>query len=655
MAESLLSQTQTQLLALYEEMCLIRTFEERVLALFSEGKLHGTTHCYIGQEAVAAGLFWHLTADDVVWSNHRCHGHYLMHQRDPEGLMAELMGRAGGACGGRGGSQHLCRGNFYSNGVQGGIVPAALGMALARRCQGSDSIVVVFLGDGTMGEGQVYEAMNIASLWNLPVLFVIENNHYSQSTPAHLHLAGRLADRPRAFGIETFEVASNDVLVTCEGAAPAVRRVRRERRPAALIFDTFRLCSHSRSDDGRPESVIAPWRQRDPLLLAEARLPAEEVSQVRRRVAERVEQAVRRAQESPPAAGLLPPLPYPEARPGSCRPGEKVVTALNRALHELLATDPRVLVLGEDILDPYGGAFKVVRGLSTAFPERVLTTPVSEACLAGMAGGLALAGMRPVLEIMFGDFLALCTDQMVNYISKYRGMYNDQVRCPLVVRTPMGGRRGYGPTHSQSLEKLLLGLPDVRLVALSAFHDPQALLATAVADEAPVVLLENKLLYTRPLRLPDEEGWVGDFAARVAPGPYPAVSLSPVGFRRADLALATYGGMAELALQAAEELLMEYEVACEVVVFSEIYPLRLEPLGAALERSRGRLLTAEEGILAGGWGAEVAAACASKGWLRGPVGRVGARPEPIPSAPSLEEQVLPGVADLIEEARRILG
>ncbi|HZK81610.1 MAG TPA: thiamine pyrophosphate-dependent dehydrogenase E1 component subunit alpha, partial [Humisphaera sp.] len=169
--------------ALYERMALVRAFEERVLALFAQGELTGTTHTSLGQEAVAVGVLSQITREDIVFSSHRCHGHYLAFFDEPDGLMAELMGRATGLCGGIGGSQHLQRGNFYTNGVQGGIVPCAAGMALAEKLKKSGKIAVVFLGDGTLGEGVVYETLNLASLWGLPLLFIVEANGFAQSTP----------------------------------------------------------------------------------------------------------------------------------------------------------------------------------------------------------------------------------------------------------------------------------------------------------------------------------------------------------------------------------------------------------------------------------------------------------------------------------------
>ncbi len=634
-------------------MRTIRRFEEKLLELFATGQVHGTTHACIGQEHISAGLFAHLGSDDLVFSNHRCHGHYLAHQRDPDGLMAELLGRATGTCGGVGGSQHLHRGNFYSNGVQGGIVPAALGMALAERLKGEQqAIAVVFLGDGTLGQGQVYESFNLASLWKLPVLFVIEHNQWSQSTPSHLQIAGEVAARPHAFGIEVLEVSSNRISESYETAGLAVERVRNQRRPQALLYHTFRLCSHSRSDDGRPPEVIEPWRALDPLgLEREAAWDSIDAE-----VELELEQVLQRARAAP-VASVLPPerLPGPSrALAGSSKDGEKVVSCLNRGLHRLLREDPRAYVLGMDILDPYGGAFKVEKGLSTAFPERVLPTPVSEMSLTGLCGGMALRGLRPVLQIMFGDFTTLAVEPLVNYIAKYRGMYNDQVRCPVTVRAAMGGYRGYGPTHSQSLEKLLLGIPDLQVVALSAFHDPESLLLTAVADDNPVLLVENKALYARSLRLADDEGWCGAFQVQTEGGAYPAVRLSPTGFRPGELVLATYGGLAELAAEAAEALLVEHEMAVEVVVFAQLAPLDVSCLEGPLKRSSGRLLTAEEGTRPSGWGAEVLARCAEVGWLRRGQ-RVGARPAIIPSARELEALVLPQVGDLVQAALDFRG
>ncbi|HET7369049.1 MAG TPA: transketolase C-terminal domain-containing protein [Gaiella sp.] len=321
--------------------------------------------------------------------------------------------------------------------------------------------------------------------------------------------------------------------------------------------------------------------------------------------------------------------------------------ALNAALHEIFERDERVYLIGEDLLDPYGGAFKISQGLSTRWPDRVLTTPVSEASIFGVSAGLALRGYRPILEVMFGDFVTLGLDQVVNGIAKFRAMFDDRVTVPLVVRTPMGGRRGYGPTHSQSLEKLLLGVPGITVVAPSECHDVGALLAQAVADDEPVFFIENKLMYGRPNRRPDD-GRVDELACVEGDGSYPALTFSGNGFGRAEATLVTYGGMLPVALDAATQLILEHEVFTEVVALSRLLPLDLEPVLDSLGRT-GSLVTVEEGTLTGGIGAEIASRVQAEAWsdLNGPVVRVAARDGIVPSARSLEDEALPDVEDVV--------
>lgn len=258
---------------LYRTMLLIRRFEETVLDQFSKGVFSGTTHTYLGQEANAAAVMAHLTQADIVVSNHRCHGHFLAYGGDARALFAELMGKATGVCGGRGGSQHLHWNNFYSNGVLGGTAPMAVGMALAEKLKGSDSMVVLFLGDGALGEGVVYEALNMAALWQAPILFVVENNGIAQTTPIELAQAGTVLDRFRAFGILARQLDSSDVLEIQELAGQAINEIRSSLKPQALIIRTCRFGPHSKGDDTRPaEEIERMRRQRDPLLIHGNRL-----------------------------------------------------------------------------------------------------------------------------------------------------------------------------------------------------------------------------------------------------------------------------------------------------------------------------------------------------------------------------------------------
>ena len=294
------SNLMTQNYDLYRCMLLIRRFEERALAEFSAGKLFGTTHAYIGQEADAAAIFSAADPDDIVWSNHRCHGHFLAYGGDPYKLAAELMGRATGLVGGRGGSQHIHWRNFYSNGIQGGIVPVATGMALAQKAQKNAKIAMVFCGDGTLGEGTLYESLNIAALWQLPVLFIVEDNHYAQTTPIERGVSGSIPARFEAFGIKTFEQDSSDVLALRPAASEAFQYVRNHVQPGALILHTYRFAAHSKGDDPRDRETIAKIRAEfDPLSIQAPRLSSAELEQAESDVTAVIEAAFQRAYADP--------------------------------------------------------------------------------------------------------------------------------------------------------------------------------------------------------------------------------------------------------------------------------------------------------------------------------------------------------------------
>jgi len=285
--------------SLYRTMLLIRRFEERALAEFSGGKLFGTTHAYIGQEADAAAIFSLTDPDDIVFSSHRCHGHFLAYGGDPYLLAAELMGKATGLVSGRGGSQHIHWRNFYSNGIQGGIVPVATGSAYAEKLKQTGKIALVFTGDGTLGEGALYESLNIASLWQIPVLYVVEDNRYAQTTPVALGVSGSMAGRFAAFDIKTWELDSTDVLAIRPQAAEAVDYVRGEIRPAALILHTYRFAAHSKGDDVRDRAEIARAREKDPLLIHGARLDEAEKARAEAEVSAAIDEAFLRAAADP--------------------------------------------------------------------------------------------------------------------------------------------------------------------------------------------------------------------------------------------------------------------------------------------------------------------------------------------------------------------
>ncbi|RSM70913.1 alpha-ketoacid dehydrogenase subunit beta [Actinoplanes sp. ATCC 53533] len=312
---------------------------------------------------------------------------------------------------------------------------------------------------------------------------------------------------------------------------------------------------------------------------------------------------------------------------------------MNRALHVALARDPRVCVLGEDIADPYGGAFKITKGLSTRFPGQVMTTPISEAGIVGVAGGLALSGDRPIVEMMFGDFVSLAFDPILNFLSKSVGMYGRRVPMHAVIRCPVGGNRGYGPTHSQSPQKHLIGVPHLGLFEVSPFHDNTALLHRLLADGEPRVLFENKVLYT-------ERTYSDGVVDELFSYDFPA---SPDGYARlfvedpedADVVVIAPGGLTSRVLAAARQLLLRHEIVCQIIVPAQLYPFDAQSLPPVLARA-GRVVVVEEGTSGGGWGAEVAAAIYPLLWgrLTRPIRLVTSRDSVIPAARHLENEVL---------------
>jgi acetoin:2,6-dichlorophenolindophenol oxidoreductase subunit alpha len=282
---------------MYRRMRFIRRFEQSLLELFDTGVLNGTTHACIGQEADAVAVIEHLREGDHIFSNHRCHGHFLAWTGDALGLMTEIMGKPEGVCGGIGGSQHLCAPGFMSNGIQGGIVPTAAGIALARKLDGdNDAVSVVFIGDGTLGEGAVYETLNLASLWELPLVIVLEDNGWSQSTPSSTNFAGDMRGRFDAFGLPVWEVDTTDASVIDAAAGEAIAHARSTRGPAALIIHTYRLCHHSKNDDNRPKAEVAARWALDPIAINGDKLAPEARdaidAEVEAAIAELIEKAV---------------------------------------------------------------------------------------------------------------------------------------------------------------------------------------------------------------------------------------------------------------------------------------------------------------------------------------------------------------------------
>jgi len=637
----------------------IRAFETGLLDLFKEGLIFGTVHTCVGQELCAAALHPHLQSGrDAFFATHRGHGHFLAHGGAEDALLAELMGRKGALCLGRGGTQNLRFRRFYSAGIQGGSAPIAVGFAFALRQLGENGIAVAQLGDGTFGEGTLYEAFTFAAWLRAPVLFLLERNGWAQSTDISATTPGDIPLRAQGFGLETHVIDDRDPAALSSHLAKVVAHVRRG-NPFLQIIETRRLLAHSKGDDHRPSEVIAQLWREDPVARA---LETDTKLQRLHRIAQDEMSALAHAVTSRPflteaEAPVLPCLARPtssrelHAETGAAAVSGRIAEELNGALHEILAECPQAVMIGEDLLDPYGGAFKVAKGLSTRFPHQVLSTPIAEAAIVGTSNGMALAGLRPIAEIMFADFVTLAADQLINFAAKFHYMYGQDVECPLTLRLVSGAGRGYGPTHSQSLERLFCGVPGLRVIALSQRHSPRALLRRAVLeDNGPTIFVENKQLYAqRLITVPPLD--LKAIELDRAYEDYPPLVYGPADDGCADVTIVTYGGLTATVEAAMRRMIEEQELRFDYFVLTQLWPKRLESVVQSAART-GRLVVVEEAMADFGVAASVISEVAQQ--VRGVACRaVGAASACIPAVRHLEDRVLPSVDRVATAIRQV--
>ncbi len=416
-------------------MLLIRGFEQRVADLYRDGEIPGFVHLSIGQEAAAVGACWPLRPADVITSTHRGHGHCLAKGLDPLGMFAELMGKDRGTNRGRGGSMHIADpklGIFGANGIVAAGVPIAVGAATAAQLRADGSVAVAFFGDGAPAQGAFHEALNLAAVWEVPAIFFCENNGYAEFSPASTQHAASLEARAAGYGIHYVAVDGNDVAATAAAMEDVVLAVRAGRGPAVVEAATYRWHGHYEGDPQRYRSAdeVQEWEARDPLVAHEARLREvglgdEEIKALESSVADELDGAVEAARRlARPAAATLTDFVV-RARPSTAEPpplgGDapvfRTMDAIRTALEAELADDERVFVAGIDV-GTGGNVFGLTRGLREQFGDRVRDTPISETAIVGLGVGAAMAGMRPVVELMYLDFLGVCLDQLLNQAAK---------------------------------------------------------------------------------------------------------------------------------------------------------------------------------------------------------------------------------------------
>ncbi len=645
------------LVEMHRRMLVIRGFEERVATLYRDGEVPGFVHLSIGQEASAVGACWPLGVADVITSTHRGHGHCLAKGLDPLGMFAELMAKDAGTNRGRGGSMHIADpsiGIFGANGIVGAGLPIAVGAATAAQLRRDGTVAVAFFGDGAVAAGSFHEAVNLAAVCHLPVIFFCENNGYAEfSTAADQH-AAPLERRAAGYGVEYVPVDGNDVVATAAAMHAVVEAVRAGRGPVVVEAATYRWHGHYEGDPERYRSPdeLEEWKARDPLLVSARRLRSSGVADdalasMQSAVARELDAAVRAARQltAPDASTLRDYVvrPRPE-RPESPEPAADVpvfrtMDAIRAALEAELAADERVFVAGIDVAAG-GNVFGLTRGLHDRFGDRVRDTPISETAIVGLGVGAAMAGMRPVVELMYLDFLGVCLDQLLNQAAKLPFMTGGAAQMALTVRTQFGAGRSSGSQHSQSLEALLAHIPGLTVVMPSTPADTYGMLRAAIQDPNPVVFIENRLLYGMK-------------------GPQPAADhLVPIGVSAVvrpgnDVTVVSVSRMVHDALAAAEQLGTE-GISVEVIDLRTVAPLDLAPVLASVHKT-SRLLIAHEAVVPFGIGAEIAATVARDGFwdLDAPIQRIGAAFTPPPYAPDLERAWLPDRDDIADAIRRL--
>jgi len=674
--------TKEDLLTLLRRLWEIRKFEEKVYDLLGRNIIKGASHLYAGEEAVAVGAIAALRDDDLITSTHRGHGHCHARgdslARTPEErqehlnkMMAELCGRATGYCKGRGGSMHIAdveRGNLGATGIVGGNIPVATGAALSMKMQNMDRVVLCFFGDGASNTGNFHESLNIASVWKLPVVYIVENNLYGMSVPFEKASArSNIADRACAYNIPGRVVDGMDVLAVRDAVKEAVGRARRGDGPTLLECKTYRWFGHSRSDPRkyRTKEEEKAWRERDPIAtlarrMIEAGVATEEEIQA-------IEEGAQHAIETATEFALNSPFPSPselykdvyvslKTTPADVEAERELRQrvrsdptlrriryweAIVEALREEMRRDPHVFVMGEDV-GLYGGAYGATRGLFEEFGgERVRDTPISEAAIGGMAVGAAMTGMRPVAEIMYVDFTPLAMDQIANQGAKNRYMFGGKTIVPMVVRTEGGAGRCIAAHHSQSLEALWVHFPGIYVVMPSTPYDVKGLLKTAIRDDNPIMFIEHKMLYGVEGPVPEEEYLI-------------PLGVADVKREGKDVTVVTYSRMVHRALEAAEHLAGE-GIDVEVIDLRSLKPLDLDTVVASV-RKTGRIVGITEAYKTGSFLSELCMLIneVAFDWLDAPMVRVAAADVPVPMSEPLEDAAIPNTTAIIQGIREAL-
>ena len=663
------------LLDLYRTMMRIAESDKAVIRGLSAGEIMFQYYPCGGQEAISAGVGAALRSDDFVATTYRGIHDIVAKGTPLDAIFAELYGRLAGTCKGKGGPMHLsdpASGLMITTGIVGAGLPIANGLALAEQLRKTDRLCVCNFGDGATSIGAFHEALNLAAVWKLPVIFVCQNNQYAEYTAlAEYTLTQDFSKRAAAYGMPGVRVDGTDPVAVHEATAAAVARARTGDGPTLIEAVCHRLQGHAfGSEETHMDQVaLAAARAAGPIgkfrskLLHDRVATETQLKEIESGVRKEVDAASAHANACPvpPASefytdvfadpALIPDNAIPAAQPRAAatyRPvSDRQMTfgqAVNDALAIALEGDPSVFLLGEDIADPAGGVVKTTYGLSTRFGrDRVRPTPIAEQAIVGAAVGAAMAGMKPVAEIMINDFLMVCMDQVGNHAAKLRYMSGGKTSVPLTIRTLTAGFVGsFGAQHSQSLEAWLAHTPGLKVVYPSTPAEAKGLLLSCIHDPDPCIFFESMRAYFAPGPVPE-----GDYR----------IPLGQADIKRpgSDLTIITYGWCVGEALGAAETLAKE-GISAEVLDLRTVVPLDVGAILESVGRTR-RAVVLHAAVEFAGFGAEIASIISSRlhGRLEAPVIRVGGRYTPVAFAAGLEAMHFPSAARTIEAARTAMA
>lgn len=629
---------------LYYAMLKPRMIEEKMLILLRQGKI-SKWFSGIGQEAISVGVTKTLYKHEYILPMHRNLGVFTTREIPLKRLFAQWQGKASGFTKGRDRSFHFGTQEFNIVGMISHLGPqlgVADGIALASKLKKEGSVTAVFTGEGGTSEGDFHEALNIASVWDLPVLFCIENNGYGLSTPTtEQYRCKDLADRGAGYGMEAHIIDGNNILEVYEKISAIAESMRKEPRPVLVEFKTFRMRGHEEASGTKyvPQELMDEWQAKDPVLnfenhlLEQKIISQDQISEIKENILQEINEHLEIANsEAIVSADLETELKdvyanyeFEEVQPGSTTSELRFIDAIAESVSESMERHPNLVLMGQDIAD-YGGVFKITDGLLAKYgKERIRNTPICESAIVGTAMGLSIKGMKAMVEMQFSDFVSSGFNPIVNYLAKVHYRWNQN--ADVVIRMPCGGNVGAGPFHSQTNEAWFTKIPGLKVIYPAFPADAKGLLNTAFNDPNPVLYFEHKALY-RSIRQEVPEGYYTTEFGKA--------SLVREG---SGVTIITYGAGVHWAMEILDELEID---SADLLDLRSLQPLDKEAICKSVTKT-GKAIVLTEDSLMGSFASEIAAMISENCFesLDAPVYRVGALETPIPFAKELENQYLP--------------